>query len=102
MRNCFTNSSREAALKVTGPSAASSVESAVMLRRLPWHWRRPPSAALAQTDLRHQVDQRVRTCRIINTLKHAQEVSGVEKIYALVGGFHLAPAKTISRVLKRC
>jgi len=44
----------------------------------------------------------VRTCRIINTLKHAQEVSGVEKIYALVGGFHLAPAKTISRVLKRC
>ena len=29
---------------------------------------------------------------IINTLKHAQEVSGVEKIYALVGGFHLAPA----------
>jgi 7,8-dihydropterin-6-yl-methyl-4-(beta-D-ribofuranosyl)aminobenzene 5'-phosphate synthase len=29
---------------------------------------------------------------IINTLKHAQEVSGVEKIYALLGGFHLAPA----------
>jgi 7,8-dihydropterin-6-yl-methyl-4-(beta-D-ribofuranosyl)aminobenzene 5'-phosphate synthase len=29
---------------------------------------------------------------IINTLKHAQEISGVEKIYALVGGFHLAPA----------
>lgn len=29
---------------------------------------------------------------IINTLKTAQEVSGVEKIYALVGGFHLAPA----------
>jgi 7,8-dihydropterin-6-yl-methyl-4-(beta-D-ribofuranosyl)aminobenzene 5'-phosphate synthase len=29
---------------------------------------------------------------IINTLKHAQEVSGVDKIYALVGGFHLAPA----------
>jgi 7,8-dihydropterin-6-yl-methyl-4-(beta-D-ribofuranosyl)aminobenzene 5'-phosphate synthase len=29
---------------------------------------------------------------IINTLKRAQEVSGVEKIYALVGGFHLAPA----------
>jgi len=28
---------------------------------------------------------------IINTLKRAQEVSGVEKIYALVGGFHLAP-----------
>jgi 7,8-dihydropterin-6-yl-methyl-4-(beta-D-ribofuranosyl)aminobenzene 5'-phosphate synthase len=29
---------------------------------------------------------------IINTLKRAQQVSGVEKIYALVGGFHLAPA----------
>jgi 7,8-dihydropterin-6-yl-methyl-4-(beta-D-ribofuranosyl)aminobenzene 5'-phosphate synthase len=29
---------------------------------------------------------------IINTLRHAQEVSGVEKIYALLGGFHLAPA----------
>ena len=29
---------------------------------------------------------------IINTLKRAQEVSGLEKIYALVGGFHLAPA----------
>lgn len=29
---------------------------------------------------------------IINTLKRAQEVTGVEKIYALVGGFHLAPA----------
>lgn len=29
---------------------------------------------------------------IINTLRQAQAVSGVEKIYALVGGFHLAPA----------
>jgi 7,8-dihydropterin-6-yl-methyl-4-(beta-D-ribofuranosyl)aminobenzene 5'-phosphate synthase len=29
---------------------------------------------------------------ILNTLKRAQDVSGVEKIYALVGGFHLAPA----------
>jgi 7,8-dihydropterin-6-yl-methyl-4-(beta-D-ribofuranosyl)aminobenzene 5'-phosphate synthase len=29
---------------------------------------------------------------IVNTLRRAQEVSGVEKIYALVGGFHLAPA----------
>lgn len=29
---------------------------------------------------------------IINTLKRAQEVTGIEKIYALVGGFHLAPA----------
>src|SRR5262249_35593380 len=29
---------------------------------------------------------------IVNTLKRAQEVSGVDKIYALVGGFHLAPA----------
>src|SRR5205823_6528276 len=29
---------------------------------------------------------------IINTLRRAQEVAGVDKIYALVGGFHLAPA----------
>jgi 7,8-dihydropterin-6-yl-methyl-4-(beta-D-ribofuranosyl)aminobenzene 5'-phosphate synthase len=29
---------------------------------------------------------------IINTLKRAQEVAGTEKIYALLGGFHLAPA----------
>src|SRR6201998_1241299 len=29
---------------------------------------------------------------IINALRYAQEVSGVEKIYALLGGFHLAPA----------
>ncbi len=29
---------------------------------------------------------------IINTLRRAQEVSGVDRIYALVGGFHLAPA----------
>jgi 7,8-dihydropterin-6-yl-methyl-4-(beta-D-ribofuranosyl)aminobenzene 5'-phosphate synthase len=29
---------------------------------------------------------------IINTLRRAQEVTGVDKIYALVGGFHLAPA----------
>lgn len=29
---------------------------------------------------------------IINTLRRAQEVSGVQKIFALVGGYHLAPA----------
>jgi 7,8-dihydropterin-6-yl-methyl-4-(beta-D-ribofuranosyl)aminobenzene 5'-phosphate synthase len=29
---------------------------------------------------------------IINVLRRAQEVAGVDKIYALVGGFHLAPA----------
>jgi 7,8-dihydropterin-6-yl-methyl-4-(beta-D-ribofuranosyl)aminobenzene 5'-phosphate synthase len=29
---------------------------------------------------------------IINTLRRAQEVAGTDKIYALVGGFHLAPA----------
>jgi 7,8-dihydropterin-6-yl-methyl-4-(beta-D-ribofuranosyl)aminobenzene 5'-phosphate synthase len=29
---------------------------------------------------------------IINTLRRAQDVSGIDKIYALVGGFHLAPA----------
>jgi 7,8-dihydropterin-6-yl-methyl-4-(beta-D-ribofuranosyl)aminobenzene 5'-phosphate synthase len=29
---------------------------------------------------------------IINTLRRARDVTGVNKIYALVGGFHLAPA----------
>jgi 7,8-dihydropterin-6-yl-methyl-4-(beta-D-ribofuranosyl)aminobenzene 5'-phosphate synthase len=29
---------------------------------------------------------------IINTLRRAQEITGVDRIYALVGGFHLAPA----------
>jgi 7,8-dihydropterin-6-yl-methyl-4-(beta-D-ribofuranosyl)aminobenzene 5'-phosphate synthase len=29
---------------------------------------------------------------IINTLRRAQEITGIKKIYALVGGFHLAPA----------
>ncbi|MGH7155515.1 MAG: MBL fold metallo-hydrolase [Acetobacteraceae bacterium] len=31
-------------------------------------------------------------CGIANTVRRAQQVSGVDKIYALVGGFHLAPA----------
>ena len=30
---------------------------------------------------------------IINTLRHAQEITGIEKVYALCGGFHLAPAQ---------
>ena len=30
---------------------------------------------------------------IINTLRRAQEVTGIEKIHALCGGFHLAPAQ---------
>lgn len=29
---------------------------------------------------------------IINTVRRAREVTGIEKVYALVGGFHLAPA----------
>ena len=29
---------------------------------------------------------------MINTLKHVQAITGINKIYALVGGFHLAPA----------
>jgi 7,8-dihydropterin-6-yl-methyl-4-(beta-D-ribofuranosyl)aminobenzene 5'-phosphate synthase len=31
-------------------------------------------------------------CGIVNTVRRAQQVSGVDKIYALIGGFHLAPA----------
>ena len=42
---------------------------------------------------------------IINTVRRARQVSGIEKVYALVGGFHLAPApapylKTIMAELK--
>jgi 7,8-dihydropterin-6-yl-methyl-4-(beta-D-ribofuranosyl)aminobenzene 5'-phosphate synthase len=29
---------------------------------------------------------------IVNTLRRAQEITGIDKIFALVGGFHLAPA----------
>ena len=29
---------------------------------------------------------------IVNTVRRAQQVTGVQKVYALVGGFHLAPA----------
>ena len=29
---------------------------------------------------------------IVNTLRRAQEITGIEKIFALVDGFHLAPA----------
>ncbi len=31
-------------------------------------------------------------CGIVNTVRRAQQVSGVNKIYALIGAFHLAPA----------
>ena len=31
---------------------------------------------------------------IVNTVKHAQNVSGVEKVHAVLGGFHLINAKT--------
>jgi 7,8-dihydropterin-6-yl-methyl-4-(beta-D-ribofuranosyl)aminobenzene 5'-phosphate synthase len=30
---------------------------------------------------------------ILNTLHHAREISGVDQIYAIIGGFHLSPAK---------
>jgi 7,8-dihydropterin-6-yl-methyl-4-(beta-D-ribofuranosyl)aminobenzene 5'-phosphate synthase len=29
---------------------------------------------------------------IVNSVRQAQEVSGVQKVHALVGGFHLGPA----------
>ena len=35
---------------------------------------------------------------IINTLRRAQDVTGIDKIYALVGGFHLAPG--VGRLLR--
>jgi len=30
---------------------------------------------------------------ILNTIRRAREVSGIDRVYALVGGFHLAPAQ---------
>lgn len=30
---------------------------------------------------------------IVNTVKQAQKITGVEKIYAVIGGFHLAGVK---------
>lgn len=38
---------------------------------------------------------------IINTVRRAQQVTGVRKVYALVGGFHLAPASNdyLNRVM---
>ncbi len=30
---------------------------------------------------------------IVNTVCYAQEISGVEKVWAILGGFHLAPAE---------
>jgi len=30
---------------------------------------------------------------IVNTVKHAQKMTGIEKVYAIVGGFHLTGAK---------
>ena len=31
---------------------------------------------------------------IVNTLRRAQEITGIDKIFVLVGGFHLAPRRT--------
>ena len=30
---------------------------------------------------------------IVNTVQHAREISGVDQVHAILGGFHLAPAK---------
>ena len=35
---------------------------------------------------------------IINTVRQAQAVSGVEKVHAIVGGFHLVPPQTPAQV----
>jgi len=43
---------------------------------------------------------------IVNTVQYAREISGVDKVYAILGGFHLAPAKdeeierTIEEIIK--
>jgi 7,8-dihydropterin-6-yl-methyl-4-(beta-D-ribofuranosyl)aminobenzene 5'-phosphate synthase len=30
---------------------------------------------------------------IVNTVKHAQKITGIEKVHAIIGGFHLTGAK---------
>jgi 7,8-dihydropterin-6-yl-methyl-4-(beta-D-ribofuranosyl)aminobenzene 5'-phosphate synthase len=43
---------------------------------------------------------------IVNTVQYAREISGVDQVYAILGGFHLAPAKddeiewTIDEIIK--
>jgi 7,8-dihydropterin-6-yl-methyl-4-(beta-D-ribofuranosyl)aminobenzene 5'-phosphate synthase len=43
---------------------------------------------------------------IVNTVQYAKEISGVDEVYAILGGFHLAPAKddeierTIDEIIK--
>ena len=43
---------------------------------------------------------------IVNTVQYAREISGVDEVYAILGGFHLAPAKddeverTIEEIIK--
>lgn len=37
---------------------------------------------------------------IINTVRQAQAVSGIEKVHAIVGGFHLVPPQTQDQVLE--
>ena len=43
---------------------------------------------------------------IVNTVQHAREITGVDEVYAILGGFHLAPAKddeierTIDEIIK--
>ena len=43
---------------------------------------------------------------IVNTVQYAREISGVDEVYAILGGFHLAPAKddeierTIDEIIK--
>jgi 7,8-dihydropterin-6-yl-methyl-4-(beta-D-ribofuranosyl)aminobenzene 5'-phosphate synthase len=30
---------------------------------------------------------------VLNTVQYAREITGVDRVYAIMGGFHLAPAK---------
>ncbi len=30
---------------------------------------------------------------VVNTVNYAQQISGVDRVWAILGGFHLAPAK---------
>jgi len=52
-----------------------------------------PAWPTSQSSFRHQHSQAVHGhSGIVNTIKHVQAVTGIDKIHAVVGGIHLAAA----------
>jgi len=56
-------------------------------------WMPHPAWPASQSSFRHQHSQAVHGhSGIVNTIKHVQAVTGIDKIHAVVGGIHLAAA----------